>query len=337
MKDIIDKLGIKLIKSNYPQKQVEEITAHLQIILYDYEITRKETALTVYEGDYDEQIIKKFLATKMVQGCSQKTIKMYNNALWYFKTKIKKPLVDITSDDILYYFAIRNTVDNVSAVTQDNELRVLRTFYNFLSTEDIVPKNPTLKIKKIKGTKKVKNAFTEEELERMRNACNTRKGLNKKHLALIELLISTGCRASEISNIQLGDIDGDRIKILGKGNKERWVYINARAKIALENYLKVRKSISPYLFTGENITTHEQTEKFGGETVNGIVKVIARRAGIENAHAHKFRRTAATLALRRGMPIELVSKMLGHEQIGTTQIYLELTDEDLANAHRKYC
>lgn len=336
MEDIIERLTIKLLK-DFDNAQIDKIKAHLQVILYDYEITQKQTAVTVYTGNYDEQLIKKFLATKLVQGCSQKTIKMYEQALWYFKTKIKKNLVDISADDILYYFAVRNTIDNVSAVTQDNELRVLRTFYNFLTCEEIVSRNPTLKIKKIKGTKKVKNAFTEEELERIRDACRNRNGLNVKHLALVELLISTGCRASEASNIQLGDIDGDRIKILGKGNKERWVYINARAKIALENYLKVRKSNSPYLFIGENIVTHEQTEKFGPETVNGIVKQIAKRAGVENAHAHKFRRTAATLALRRGMPIELVSKMLGHEQIGTTQIYLELTDEDLANAHRKYC
>ena len=336
MDEIINKLNIKLLK-NYEKNQIDEITAYLQIILYDYDITRRETAVTVYEGDYDEQIVRKFLATKMVQGCSQKTILMYQNALHSFRKKIQKPIVDITADDILYFFAMRNTVDNVSAITQDNELRVLRTFYNFLATEDIVPKNPTLKIKKIKGKKKVKKAFTEEELERMRNACNNRMGLNRKHLALIELLISTGCRASEISNIQLCDIEGDKIKILGKGNKERWVYVNARAKIALENYLKVRSTSSPYLFTGINVITREETEKFSGEAVNQIVKKVAKRAGIDDAHAHKFRRTAATLALRRGMPIELVSKMLGHEQLATTQIYLELTDDDLANAHRKYC
>lgn len=336
MHEIIERLNNMLL-DNFEPAQIEKIDAFMQIILYDYDISRKSTSVTVYNGDTNDRLIKKFLATKMVKGCSHRTIQMYSQALFQFKNKIEKNLIDITSDDILFYFAIRNTRDNVSAVTQDNELRVLRTFYNYLTVEEIIDKNPTLKIDKIKSTKKVKVAFTDEELERLRIGCQTRKGVNLKHLCILEMLISTGCRACEISEMKIENIDGDRIKVHGKGNKERWVYINARCKIALENYMKVRNSDSPYIFPGEMISTKKETEKMVPESINGIVKSIAKRAGVPNVHAHKFRRTAATMALRRGMPIELVSKMLGHEQLTTTQIYLELTEDDLANAHRKYC
>ena len=336
MNEIIDRLNEMLI-FKYPADQVNEIEMFLRSILYDYDITRKETAVTVYSGDDDERAIKKFLATKLVQGCSQRTIKYYQGILNFFKSKINKPLLEITTDDILYYLAIRSTVDKVSACSQDNELRVFRSFYSFLTTEEWIERNPTLKISKIKGTKKVKTAFTETELELMRNACNTRNGMNQKHLAILEVLISTGCRASELADMKLENLDGDKIRIIGKGNKERWVYLNARALIALNNWLKERKFNSLYIFTGENIATGEQTEKLNSESVNDIVKRIAQRAGVEGAHAHKFRRTAATLALRRGMPIEMVSKMLGHEQLGTTQIYLQITDDELEAAHKKYC
>ena len=337
MNEIIERLNEMLI-SKYPADQVNEIEMLLRSILYDYDITKKETAVTVYSGDEDERAIKKFLATKLVQGCSQRTIKYYQSILNFFKSKINKPLLEITTDDILYYLAIRGTVDKISACSQDNELRVFRTFYGYLATEEMIEKNPTLKISKIKGTKKVKTAFTETELELMRNACNNnRKGTNLKHLAIIEVLISTGCRASELADMKLENLAGDKIRIIGKGNKERWVYLNARALVALNNWLKERKFNSPYIFTGENIATGEQTEKLNGESVNDIVKRIAQRAGVEGAHAHKFRRTAATLALRRGMPIEMVSKMLGHEQLGTTQIYLQITDDELEAAHKKYC
>lgn len=337
MNDIIEELNEKLIDYSYSKKQIEEIDTILRMVMHKYEISKKETSITVYTGDYDLKLIKKFLATKMVAGCTKRTIGMYQQALMFIKNRIQKPFIDITCDDILYYFAIRNTVDKVSAVTQNNELRVLGSFYNFLMDDEKVKSNPTRKINKIKGEQKVKEAFTETELERMRAACNTRKGFNYKHAAIIEVLISTGCRATELCNIKMTDIDGNKIKILGKGNKERWVYLSPRAMISLENYYKVRKSESPYLFTGQDIKTKQETERMNNQSLNCLLKKIAKRAGVEGCHTHKFRRTAATLALRRGMPIEMVSKMLGHQQISTTQIYLQITDDDLAAAHKKYC
>lgn len=338
MTEIINRLNEMLINS-FSTEEIRKIELSLRSILYEYEIQKKQTAIAVYKGDSNERLIKKFLATKMVQGCTERTIKNYSQSLHQFCKKAQKNLTEITTDDILYYLAIRATVDKVTATTQDNELRVLRTFYAYLHGEEIVLRNPTLKINKIRGQKKVKICFTETELEFMRNACKTRTGVNLKHLAILEILISTGCRATELATMKLENIDGERIRILGKGNKERWVYLNARASVALQNYLNERESNSSFVFPGETCCSRGNyiSDHITGDSVNGIVKRIAKRAGIENAHAHKFRRTAATMALRRGMPIEMVSKMLGHEQLGTTQIYLQITDDELAAAHRKYC
>ena len=336
MTEIIEKVNAKLLLT-MTSEQVEEVDRCLYIVLHDYEVTKKETAIVKYTGDIDQQLIKRFLTAKAVQGCTTRTIGYYQRTLQWIKGQIEKPLHQLTTEDVLYYLAVRKVQDKVSASTQDNELRVLRSFYGYLSDNELVERDPTRKIPKIRGVKKVKTTFTETELELMRNACNTRKGMNYKHIAILEVLISTGCRATELATMQLEHLQGDKIKIIGKGNKERWVYLNARAVMALTNWLNVRTFHSPYIFTGENIATGEETDHLGRESVNQIVKNIAKRAGVENCHAHKFRRTAATMALRRGMPIELVSKMLGHEQIATTQIYLQISDDELESAHKKYC
>lgn len=338
--EIIKSLIVELVPK-MERADVDVVTAHLRIILDEYEIKKKSKELVVYEGDVNEQIIKKFLAVKMVQGCSPETIKAYGEYLSFIARKINnKPIVTMTSDDILSYLARRKMRDGITETSQDNELRVLRSFFSWAEDEELVRKNPCKKIQKIRGKKKVKEAFTENELELMRAVCRKGKSAEKfgsKHLAILETLISTGCRATECVNIKLEDIKGDRIKILGKGNKERYVYLTARAQVAIKEYLNTRTYQSPYLFTGYDVQEKKETEKMSsGGSINTIVKNIAKRAGIESAHAHKFRRTAATLAMKRGMPIELVSKMLGHEQLSTTQIYLQITDDDVASAHNKY-
>lgn len=171
----------------------------------------------------------------------------------------------------------------------------------------------------------------------------------------IELLLSTGCRVSEICQILLTDIDGNQILVHGKGQKDRYVYLNARAMYALGKYMELREDASPYLFP-RRISVADSKGKKGmnpgdwwqhaelvkadeymdQSTVESMTRKIARRAGVERANPHKFRRTCATMALRRGMPIEQVSKMLGHEDISTTQIYLDLNESDLRIAHERF-
>lgn len=316
------------------------------IVLEDYDVTRRETQLTTYNGDELNFFVKKFLITKKVEGCTDRTLKYYKAEITKILKTINKSIKDITGDDILLYIANRDIRDHVAKTTQDNELRCLRTFFTFLLKEDYIQKNPCLKVKAIRAPKIKKKAFTEYEIEKIRNACK-----NNKEKAMIETMLSTGCRASEIMQIKYENIKDGKMNIIGKGQKERTVYFNAKAQIAIENYLSERKDSNPYLFPKmlslvgaaeiRHIIDYKDPDCIldgpgKGDYPNMLVKKIAKRAGIKGVHAHKFRRTCATLALRRGMPLEQVSKMLGHVKLDTTKIYLDITDEEVSQSHKKY-
>lgn len=324
---------------------IAEIPQELTIILADYEIAPRETSLAIRGEDKNKVYLQKFLIAKTVKGCTDRTLKLYKEEVWKILCHINKPVDEITSDDIRLYLAIRQKKDGITKRTADNELRYLRTFFTYLIAEELITKNPVARIEKIKGDKVKRKAFTELEVERIRDACK-----NEWETAAVEMLLSTGCRVSELVSIKISDINDGQLRIFGKGNKERIVYMNARAIVAVEKYLKKRKDDNPYLFPGgffgrpetkcrnwyENPKCVDENKPCCTGTVEGKVRTIAKRAGVKEAHPHKFRRTCATFALRRGMPIEQVSQMLGHEQIGTTQIYLDLTEEDLKQAHKKY-
>lgn len=264
--------------------------------------------------------------------------------------KINKTVDEITTDDIRYYLAVREQRDKISKTTLDTELRYLKTFFNFLQSEEIINKNPAMKISKIKGQKIKKEAFTEIEVEKLREGCR-----NNRERAIIEILLSTGCRVTELVNIKKVEINENAILVHGKGEKDRICYLNAKAVVALESYLKERKDENPYLFPGglvkmvreashpDELSKWYTDEKFVHKTkqvdiasIEALVRNLGERTGVKKVYPHKFRRTCATFALRRGMAIEQVSKMLGHEQISTTQIYLDLNERELEAAHRKY-
>ena len=311
--------------------------------LNDYDIVKKEKSLVEYTGGESEYFLKKFLVTKKVQGCTDRTLNLYGTEIGKILKKINKPLKEISGDDITLYIANRDIKDNVSKTTQDNELRYLRTFFAFLVEEEYLLKNPCLKVKSIKQIKKKKQAFTQYEIEQIRAACK-----NLKETALIETLLSTGCRASELVSIKINDIKNDKITILGKGNKERVVYLNVKAQLSISRYLDERTDKNPYLFPGmvpvrigKRKTDYRDSAcitldtHMSRDTPNVIVKRIAKRVNVV-AHTHKFRRTFATMALKRGMPLIQVSKLLGHESVDTTQIYLDITEDELEQAHQKY-
>lgn len=340
--NILDIANYVVCNMELDYEESDKLKNIIMLKLDDYDIKKKEKALTKYDGGEYEYLVKKFLITKKVQGCTENTIRNYGKEIPKILKKINKSVKEITSDDILLYIANRDIKDKVSKATQDNELRYLRTFFAFLIEEEYITKNPCLKIKAIKCPKKKKKAFTQLEIERIRNACK-----NFKEKAIVETLLSTGCRASELATIKISDIDGDKITILGKGNKERIVYLNAKAQLAISKYLNERKDNNPYLFARlmciteyNNIVDYRKKEcvvdgHMSKHSVNTKVKRIARRVGIV-AHTHKFRRTFATMALKRGMPLIQVSKLLGHESVATTQIYLDITDDELEQAHQKY-
>ena len=330
---------------DFDDANLRRVKTALEVTLHDYDIVKTERQIAVYEEQMNEQILRRFLIAKQVEGCTPKTLQQYQSCIQRILWQIGKNVPDITVNDIRYYLAMRELKYKVSKRTLDNELRFMKTFFNFCLKEEITTRNPALAIGAIKGQKEVKKAFTEMELEKIRAACQS-----SRETALVEILISTACRIGEVEQIKIEDIKGDEIIVHGKGQKDRRVYLNAKAQIAIEKYLAERSDSNPWLFCGgffrksrnkNGLDWYKDPANVSdsyshGSGLGSVVRTIGNRAGVEDCHPHRFRRTCATMSLKRGMPIEQVSKMLGHESVATTQIYLDLSDEDLAAAHRKY-
>lgn len=308
-------------------ESIDIIENALHVVLRDYDISEKTTALALVNQDTTTKSIQMFFISKKVEGLSDKSLTYYGYVLRKFFEIIKINLEDISTNDVRYYLAKRQ-MDNpdISKVTLNNERRVLRSYFSWCQAEDYISKNPMVAIKQIKTPKLVKKAFTELEMEKMREACESHR-----ERAIIEVLYSTGVRCAELSGIKLSDINGDEILVLGKGNKERIVYLNARALVAVQKLIEDRDYESEYLFCSER--GHRQLKN---SSIQSIVKSIGKRAGVTNVHPHRFRRTAATHALNRGMPIEQVSRMLGHASIETTTIYARSTTENVKESHKKF-
>lgn len=324
------------------------------VLLSRYEIQSRCTEVMEVNKDKTDLLIRKFLISKTVAGCTDATIRNYGSGLKNILGKIGKDVSRITADDIRLYIALRVKKDGISDVTADNELRTLRTFYAWMQKEEIIEKNPMMKVDAIKVRKTQKKALSDDEIEMLRYAMKD----DERMSAAMEVILSTGCRVAELVNIRVDEIEGDRILVHGKGNKDRYVYLNARARMSLDIYMGMRKDKNPYLFpaacTAEpgksNVLPHISTDDWwkkkaslvsktghiGKGTIETQMRKYSKMAGVDSAHPHKLRRTCATMALRRGMPIEQVSKMLGHEQLDTTKIYLDLSEEDLRQAHKRY-
>lgn len=336
-----------LVMTIYPyveENELQKIKMQFDILLHDYEIKKMGTELTVYQGDVNDEMLVRFLRAKVAKGLSKRTIELYEVCVKKVLRKIGKPYNEVSADDIRYYIAYRVQIDGVSKVTAGNELRSLSSFYTWLRTEEVLLKNPIDKVDTIKRTKVKRKAFSQLDVEKIRAGCRT-----KKELAMVEMLLSTWCRVTELAYIKISDIKGGKCMVLGKGDKYREVYINAKAQVALSMYLAERKDDNPYLFPrrkyGRNMkkglwyTDPENVDPClagGAPAIEIAVRRIGKRVGVENVHPHRFRRTGATMALRAGMPLLTVSKLMGHESIETTQIYLDISDEELEASHEKY-
>lgn len=348
---------VNIVNTRVPSEQdQQDLKLRFEIALEKYDITMAETHLTVWQGEENERILKKYLATKMAQGLSRRTIKYYRDTLNMFYATVGKRYDEIDADDVRLYLAKRVVQDQVSKTTANNERRNLSAFYGWLQKEEILLRNPMNKVERIKQTKKRRKAYSLLDLELIRNECR-----NAREKAIIEVLASTWCRVSEMVGIRIQDIEGDKTIVKGKGDKYRTVYLNPRAKLAVELYLKERKDSNPYLFprakdtpAGESRIAMFQGGKkkkaawytnpdlidpvrpMDPSSAEAIVRNIGKRAGVDNVHPHRFRRTGATMALRQGMPLLTVCKILGHESVETTQIYLDISEEELEQAHRKF-
>lgn len=345
---LLDRIMFLLVKKE--PLDLAGMKSKLMIILSDYNIGPKETALAVCTQGKNEILLQRFLLAKATAGCTERTLKQYQAEIARTLRRIDKDADQITSVDIQVYLARLLAAGNSKSYC-DTVRRYLSSFYAFLSREEIIKSNPMNRVDNIKFRREKEPAFTDMEIERMRAAC--RSAFER---SVFEMLLSTGCRAAELCSIKISDIKDSQITVLGKGEKYRTVYINAKASIALESYLAERGDKNPYLFpAGLPLSSPEglkisrvkgswykypelvdPLKSYMRESINTLMKKVGERAGVSGVHAHRFRRTCATLALRRGMPIEIVSMMLGHEQVSTTQIYLDIREDDLKEAHKKY-
>lgn len=327
--DIVNDYSL-MLSGKMEDEYIEIAKNALRILLSDYDISPKCTTLQVVDDNTKYKAVQMFFVAKKIEGCTDKTLAYYNVILSKFFSEIQTDISKITADDIRFYLAKMGMEHKLSKCSQDNELRVLKSFFKWAFGEGYIEKIPTLNIKSIKQEKRIKKPFTEMDIEKMRHYLNTSGNL--RNLAIFETLNSTGVRVSELSGMNKSDIQDDEITVFGKGEKERIVYLNTKAKLAINEYLKSRRDDNDALFVSSK-TPHKRLETSGIET---IIRDIGEKAGVKKAHPHKFRRTSATLALNRGMPIEQVQQILGHESINTTTIYARSEKENVKANHKKY-
>lgn len=277
----------------------------------------------------DEELISSFISAKRVEGCSEKTLGYYSSTLKNVFSIVSVPIRQITTNDIRVYLAEYQGRGTVSKVTIDNIRRILSSFYSWLEDEDFILKSPIRRIKKVKVSKVVKEVYSDETLEIIRDNCE-----NLRDLAMVDLLSSTGMRVGELVMLDRADIDFQNREcvVLGKGDKERLVYFDARTKVHLRNYLDSRTDDNPALF----VTLNKPSNRLEISGVEKRLRELGRRLNIAKVHPHKFRRTLATKAIDKGMPIEQVQKLLGHQKIDTTLEYAMVSQNNVKISHRKY-
>lgn len=326
-----NKIGIladEIINIHMNAEDNDSFCQSLYILLDKYDVKEKITEIMIRNETAEEKALKMFFVSKKVEGLSERSLAYYKTVLNTFFAKCQKGIFEVTSDDIKVYLAYRGMRDKISKVTQDNERRVLRSFYGWLSNEDYIAKSPVQSVKAIKRDKVIKKPFSEIEMEKLRREA----AKNKRDIALIDFLYSTGARCEEVSRVNIEDINGDEVRLFGKGSKERIAYLNARAQMSISEYLEERTDSEKALF----VSLRKPYQRMQNSGIELRVREIGKAAGVENTHPHRFRRTCATRALNRGMPLEEVSQMLGHEDIETTTIYARSEKQNVKASHRKY-
>ena len=277
----------------------------------------------------NKDYLKLFIESKQIEGCTIRTIKYYESTVLNFLEKITDSVRNIPTETIRSYLATYQQINNCSKVTIDNIRRNLSSFFSWLEEEDYILKSPMRRIHKIKTKKQVKEIINDEEIEILRDHCHT-----KRDLAIIDILYSTGMRVGELVKLNISDINFEEREcvVLGKGDKERKVYFDAKAKLHLLDYLNSRTDDNEALFVSLD-------RPFNRLKISGIeirLRELGRKLNINKVHPHKFRRTMATRAIDRGMPIEQVQKILGHSQIDTTMEYAIVSQINIKNSHRRY-
>ena len=274
-------------------------------------------------------VLDSFISAKHIEGCSERSMRYYRTTIEQFLSVVCLPITQITTAQIRGFLVQYQSERQCSKVTIDNMRRILSSFFAWLEDEDYIVKSPVRRIHKVKTDSLVRETLSDEQLEQMRDKCN-----NLRDLAMLDLLASTGMRVGELVRLSRADLNLQERQcvVFGKGNKERIVYFNARAKIHIEAYLRERTDSNPALFVSLN-APYERLQISG---VERRLKKLGRSVNIERVHPHKFRRTLATMAIDKGMPIEQVQKLLGHVRIDTTLHYAMVSQQNVKMSHRKY-
>ena len=306
-------------------EQKEKLKEVLLYTFYNIEVTSIKDELVEDTTDY----AKMFIAAKRIEGCSERTLNYYETTIKTMIDKLSKKVNSIETEDLRNYLSEYQAKNNCSKVTIDNVRRILSSFFAWLEDEDYIMKSPVRRIHKVKATQTVKETYTDEELEEMRDAC-----IEIRDLAMVDFLASTGVRVGELVNLDRVDIDMQERScvVLGKGGKEREVYFDARTKIHLQNYLNSRTDNNPALFV--SLLRPYDRLKISGVEIR--LRELGKRIDIKKIHPHKFRRTMATKAIDKGMPIEQVQVLLGHRKIDTTLQYAMVNQNNVRNSHKRF-
>lgn len=305
--------------------QLQKLQEVLEHSLYNCEISGKVTEAE----DDSKKLIDSFVYAKRIEGCSEKTLKYYRTTIEAMTEAIDKGVRHMQTDDLRAYLTEYQENHGSSRVTIDNIRRILSSFFSWLEDEDHIMKSPVRRIHKVKTATNIKETYTDEELEKMRDNCE-----ELRDLAIVDMLASTGMRIGEMVLLNKADINFNEREcvVFGKGDKERVVYFDARTKIHLQNYIDSRIDEDPALF----VTLRAPYTRI---TIGGIesrLREMGKNLEIEKVHPHKFRRTLATMAIDKGMPIEQLQKLLGHKRIDTTLQYAMVKQSNVKHAHRKY-
>ena len=303
---------------------MQKLQKVLEYTLHGCEITVLE------ENDNDNsKLVESFISAKGIEGCSEKTLKYYRTTIETMLISVDKSIRYIQTEDLRSYLINYQNEKQSSRVTIDNIRRILSSFFSWLEDEDYILKSPVRRIHKVKTATNIKETYTDEDLEKMRDNCTERRDL-----AIIDMLASTGMRVGEMVLLNRNDIDFNEREciVLGKGSKERVVYFDARTKIHLQDYLRSRTDDNPALFV--SLKSPYERLKIGGVEVR--LREFGKQLGLQRVYPHKFRRTLATTAIDKGMPIEQLQQLLGHRKIDTTLQYAMVKQSNVKLAHKKY-
>lgn len=309
--------------------QLKKLHCVLNNSLWNKQITIADTSVLSEDETNNYELLDMFMSAKKVEGCSDKTLRYYRTTIVKMIDSLNMGVTHITTDELRQYLAEYEQINNCSKANIDNIRRILSSFFSWLEDENYILKSPVRRIHKIKTAKPVKETYTDEALEIMRDNCG-----NLRDLAIIDLLASTGMRVGELVKLNIEDVDFESREcvVLGKGSKERPVYFDARTKIHLKNYILSRTDNNPALFVSL-LKPYNRLEISGVEI---RLRKLGKKLNIPKVHPHKFRRTLATKAIDKGMPIEQVQRLLGHTKIDTTMEYAMVSQNNVKISHRRY-